>query len=56
MFEQMLVALKPGGVAVFTATFSYIGEYWWAAKLAELEKLGRIRFISSENFFKYDCL
>lgn len=36
--EQMLISLKNGGMIVFAARYSYIGEYWYAEKLAELEK------------------
>merc|ERR1711981_575110 len=56
VFEQMLLALKNGGKMVFAARFSYIGEYWYNAKLLELEKLGRIRAIKEDSFFKYDQL
>jgi len=50
----MLLALKNGGKLVFAARFSYIGEYWYVPKLAELEKLGRIKAIKSDSFFKYE--
>lgn len=56
VLEQMLLALKNGGMMVFAARYSYIGEYWYAEKLAELEKLGRIKAIKSDTFFKYDKL
>jgi len=45
VFEQMLLALKNGGMMVFAARYSYIGEYWYSEKLAELEKLGRIKAV-----------
>jgi SAM-dependent methyltransferase len=57
IFEQMLLGLKNGGVMVFAARYSYIGEYWYMAKLQKLEKLGRIKAIKpAEAFFKYDQL
>jgi len=56
LFEQMLLALKKDGLMVFAARYSYLGDYWYADKLAELEKLGRIKAIKSESFFKYDQL
>jgi len=54
VFEQMLLGLKNGGMMVFAARYSYIGEYWYMNKLQELEKLGRIKAIKSDSFFKYD--
>jgi len=56
IFEQMLLALKNGGVMVFAARFSYIGNYWYTEKLELLEKLGRIKLLDCESFFKYDNL
>lgn len=56
VFEQMLLALKNGGKMVFAARYSYIGEYWYVEKLAQLEKLGRIKAIKEDTFFKYDQL
>jgi len=52
----MLISLRNGGIMVFTARFSYLGNYWYTDELAELEKMGRIKFIKSEEFFKYDKL
>ena len=56
IFEQMLVCCKNLGHIVFAARFSYLGDYWYADKVAELEKAGRMKFISSEAYFKYDQL
>lgn len=56
LFEQMLLSLREFGYLVFTARFSYLGDYWYVDKLAELEKAGRIKSIDSESFFKYDKL
>lgn len=53
----MLLGLKNGGIMVFAARYSFIGEYWYMAKLQELEKLGRIKAVKpAESFFKYDQL
>jgi len=53
----MLLGLKNGGIMVFAARYSYIGEYWYTAKLQKLEKLGRLKAIKpAEAFFKYDQL
>lgn len=56
IFEQMLVCLKPGGYMVFSARFSYLGQYWYTDVLGDLEKEGRIKFVQDEEFFKYDQL
>lgn len=50
----MLLSLKAGGIMIFAARFSYLGTFWYANKLEELEKLGRIKFLKSDSFFKYD--
>lgn len=52
----MLICLKPGGFLVFTARYSYLGQYWYADVLGDLEKAGRVKAITSEAFFKYDQL
>ena len=41
---------------MFSARFSYLGDFWYVDKLAELEKAGRLRFIEAESYFKYDQL
>lgn len=56
IFEQMLIALKKDGYLIFSARFSYLGDFWYADQLAELEKQGRIKAVKSEEFFKYDKL
>ena len=56
IFEQMMLCLKQCGYLVFSARFSYLGDFWYVDKLAELEKAGRVRFIESESYFKYDQL
>ena len=56
LFEQMLICLKPGGYIVFSARFSYLGQYWYTDVLGDLEKAGRIKFVQDEAYFKYDQL
>jgi len=51
-----MICLKNHGYFIFAARYSYLGEYWYANRLAELEKAGRLRFISSQAYFKYDTL
>lgn len=33
VFEQMLLGLKNGGMMIFAARYSYIGDYWYTEKL-----------------------
>lgn len=54
LFEQMLLSLKKGGIIVFAARYSFIGKYWYDEKLENLEALGRLKFLNSDSFFKYD--
>jgi len=56
LFEQMLICLKPGGYMVFSARFSYLGQYWYTDVLEDFEKAGRVKFVQDESFFKYDQL
>lgn len=48
IFEQMLLSLKPGGLIVFTAKYSFLGKYLYENKLEELEKFERMKFIKSD--------
>lgn len=52
----MLLSLKTGGVVVFAARYSFLGNYWYQDKLEELEKLGRLKFLKCDSFSKYDNL
>jgi hypothetical protein len=29
LFEEMLLSAKKGGIIVFAARYSYVGEYWY---------------------------
>ena len=33
-----------------------MGDFWYIVKIADLEKAGRIKFIESESYFKYEKL
>lgn len=52
----MLLGLKNGGMMIFAARYSYIGDFWYTDKLEQLEKLGRLKAVKSDSFFKYDQL
>lgn len=52
----MLLGLKNGGMMIFAARYSYIGDFWYTDVLSQLEKLGRLKAVKSDTFFKYDQL
>lgn len=56
LFEEMTLALKQNGLAIFAARYSYLGEYWYDLVLEEMVKEKRWKHIKSEQFFKYDQL
>jgi len=37
IFEEMLLSLRNGGIMIFTAQFSYLGNYWYSETLQKLE-------------------
>ena len=56
IFEQMLFSLKNMGHLLFSAQFSYLGNFKYHEKLEELEKAGRIKFVEAIQFYRYDAL
>jgi len=42
LFQQMLFSLKNGGHLIFSAQFSYIGNFAYHETILQLEKAGRI--------------
>ena len=53
------MSLRPGGIIVFAARFSFLGKFWYETKLEEMqsfERLKRIEILKPEHFFKYDKL
>lgn len=50
----MLLSAKKGGIIVFVARYSYVGEYWYDEIINSMAKDGRWEFLRSEAFFKYD--
>jgi hypothetical protein len=54
IFEEMILALKKGGFAVFAARFSFLGSYWYDEEINQIEKDGRWKLIFVDQFFKYD--
>lgn len=56
LFEEMTFALKKGGIAIFAARFSYMGNFWYNEVLAEMEAENRWKMLKTKDFFKYDKL
>jgi len=56
LFEEFTLALKQGGHAIFSARFSYLGDYWYNETLETMVKENRWKYITEEAFFKYDQL
>jgi len=54
VFEEMLLALKVGGIAVFTTRTQYLTEYGYGQYMEKLEQEGKWKFIRKDTFFKYD--
>ena len=42
LFEEMVFALKKGGVAVFAARFSYMGNFWYNDVLNDMVAENRL--------------
>jgi len=45
IFQQMLFSLKNGGYLIFSAQYSYIGNFEFHETILLLEKAGRIKFV-----------
>ena len=56
LFEEMILGLKKGGIAIFAARFSYMGNFWYNEVLAEMEQERRMKLLKTNDFFKYDKL
>lgn len=54
MLQQMVICCKNQGYIVFAARFSYMGDFWYVDVMKSFEKLGRVRAVDEEEFFKYD--
>ena len=56
VIQQMLFSLKKGGYMIFSAQYSYIGNFEYHETLLQLEKAGRIQFIEDSTFNRFDKL
>jgi hypothetical protein len=56
VFEEMTFAMKKGGLAIFAARFSYMGNFWYNDILNDMVAQNRWQLVKEEEFFKYDKL
>ena len=56
IIEEMIMATKQNGLLVFSARFSYMGNYWYNFYMRDQENDGRIKKLKTKDFFKYDTL
>ena len=54
VFEEMLLALKVGGYAVFATRTMYLEQYSYGTKIKELEEAARWKLIKEITFTRYD--
>jgi len=54
VFEEMLLALKQGGYAVFATRTQYLTQYGYGPYMKELEEKGRWKLIKEITFDRYD--
>lgn len=56
VFDEMLLALKTGGYAVFATRTMYLTQYNYIEKIKELEESGRWKLVNEVTFDRYDQL
>ena len=54
VFEEMLLALKVGGIAIFTTRTEYLTLYGYGPYLKKLVDEGKWKMVKNEAHFKYD--
>jgi hypothetical protein len=53
-FDEMILALKKGGYAIFSTRKAYLTKYSYGSKIDELEASGAWEKVSELEFVKYD--
>jgi predicted TPR repeat methyltransferase len=54
VFDEMLLALKDGGFAIFATRTMYLAQYGYEERMKQLEEQGRWRYIKELTFDRYD--
>ena len=56
VFEEMLLSLRNGGLAIFATRTEYLEKYGYGAYMKSLEEKGRWKFVKNIVFGRYDQL
>lgn len=56
VFDEMLLALKEGGYAIFATRTMYLTKYNYEEKIKELETQEKWKFVKEITFDRYDQL
>jgi predicted TPR repeat methyltransferase len=56
VFDEMIMALKVGGYAIFATRTMYLTKYNYIEKMTELEETGKWRKVHEITFDRYDQL
>lgn len=56
LFEAMILGTKQGGLAVFSASHSYLGHYWSTEVCQVMESEGRFQPIAEEEFQSFGVI
>jgi SAM-dependent methyltransferase len=56
VFEEMLLSLRPNGLAVFATRTEYLEKYGYGPYMKSLEEQGRWKFVKNLVFGRYDQL
>ena len=56
VFEEMLLALKQGGIVTFTSRIEYLEKYGYGPYMDKLEREGKWKQLKKEEYTKYDKL
>ena len=54
VFEEMLLALKKGGIATFATRTEYLEKYKYGPYIEKLAEEGKWKFLTNETFGRYD--
>jgi SAM-dependent methyltransferase len=56
VFDEMLMALKPNGYAIFATRTMYLTQYNYIEKITQLTNEGKWKLVSEITFDRYDQL
>lgn len=54
VFEEMLLSLRNGGLAIFATRTEYLEKYGYGAYMKKLEETGKWKFVKNLVFGRYD--